>query len=621
MLKKHLFMRSRSRIAKNMNALLFCVLGIFLFWLQIRHLSFEYTPGQWTMLGSMFAASLVLYFYTFQIPPEGNKQSMDSAVYLACLFIFGTPAALALLFLSSLLFALVERKVSGWKHFTNFSIYAIMICGAGAVFRGLGGQLGQLENQHLLSYVGALIIYFALNVLCIGIYYYMADRSQIVDMLRGLLRESALVYTCILILSLVLTVLIENNGVTGLVLFLGISIFLSHLFKKLFDMYLQLQERAIRDQRTGLFNHSYFENLLEHEIRLARSEGTPLSLAMIDIDDFKRFNDHFGHLEGDKLLGLLGSILKEEADQAGITASRYGGEEFTLLMPGYTEQEALAFVNRLRKKVNDTPFAGVEILPHACLSFSAGIAGYHIDIHDKSMLVLQADQALYDAKKQGKNVAYIYGSSVPLEQEIEIAQDVRDIEQLLNLFLYKDINTFKHSKRVFRYAMDMSLMLKLDPKTRRQFVLGALIHDIGKLEIPWEILNKRGKLTPEEWEAVRKHVNWGKEMAITSDKFKDLAPYIELHHERFDGTGYPHGYKGAEIPPLCRMLTIIDSFDAMTSERPYQPTKSVQEAVEELRRCSGTQFDPELAGLFIGYIKEKGGFVPDAGGSDHAVPN
>ncbi len=132
-----------------------------------------------------------------------------------------------------------------------------------------------MENRHLLSYVGALIIYFAVNVLCIGIYYYLTDRSRIGATVRGLLQESALVYTCILILSLVLTILIENNGVTGLVLFLGISIFLSHLFKKLFDMYLQLQERAIRDQRTGLFNHSYFESLLEDEIRQARSEGSP----------------------------------------------------------------------------------------------------------------------------------------------------------------------------------------------------------------------------------------------------------------------------------------------------------------------------------------------------------
>ncbi|MDR0269077.1 diguanylate cyclase [Paenibacillus sp.] len=608
MLKKRLF--KESWVTKNLNALLFSVLGTFLFWLSIRHLPLDYTAKQWAVLGSMFIASLILYFYTFQIPPEGSKQSMDSAVYLACLFIFGTPSALALLFLSTLVFAFIERKITWWKHLTNFSLYTIMIFGAGTVFNRFGGRLGQLENSHLLSYVGALVIYFVLNVLCIGIYYYMADRSSIHRILKGYLRESAIVYLCILILSLVLTILIVNNGIAGLILFLGISIFLSHLFKKLFDMYLQLQERAIRDQRTGLFNHSYFESLLEMEIQYAHNEDTPLSLAMIDIDDFKRFNDHFGHLEGDKLLGLLGSILNEEATQAGVTASRYGGEEFTLLMPGYTEKEALVFVNHLRKRVNDTPFAGVEVLPHACLSFSAGISGYHIDIHDKSLLVLQADQALYDAKKQGKNIAYIYGSSMPLEQEIEIAQDVRDIEQLLNLFLYKDINTFKHSKRVYRYAMDVGMILKLDAGTHRQFALGALIHDIGKLEIPWETLNKKGKLTPDEWEVVKKHVNWGKEIAMTNDKFKELAPYIELHHERFDGKGYPNGYKGAEIPLLCRMLTIIDSFDAMTSERPYQATKSIQEAVEELRFCSGTQFDPDLTRLFIDYIEGKTGLTP-----------
>lgn len=608
MLKNHPLMKSW--ISKNMNALLFCILGTFLFLFNISHLSLHYAADQWELLGSMFGASLILYFYTFQIPPEGSKQSMDSAVYLACLFIFGTSAALALLLLSSLIFAACERKVSWWKHLTNFSIYTIMISGAGAVFQGLGGQLGQLQNVHLPSYVGALIVYFTLNVLCIAIYYYMIDRSDIYRMLKGLLQESILVYFCILILSLVLTIMIVNNGITGLVLFLGISIFLSHLFKKLFEMYLQLQERAIRDQRTGLYNHSYFENLLEKEIKFARSEGAPLSLAMIDIDDFKRYNDHFGHLQGDKLLGLLGSILKETAAQAGITASRYGGEEFTLLMPGYNEHEALLLVNALRKKVNDTPFEGVEVLPHACLSFSAGISSYHIDIHDKSQLVLQADEALYDAKKQGKNLAYIYGSSLPMEQELEIAQDVRDIEQLLKLFLYKDINTFKHSKRVFRYAMDISLLLKLDGPARRQFVLGALIHDIGKLEIPWEILNKKEALTPEEWQAVKKHVNWGKEMAMTNDKFKELSPYIELHHERFDGTGYPHGYKGPEIPMLCRMLTVIDSFDAMTSERPYQATKSFQEAIQELRLCSGTQFDPELVELFIRYIEGESGLVP-----------
>lgn len=206
----------------------------------------------------------------------------------------------------------------------------------------------------------------------------------------------------------------------------------------------------------------------------------------------------------------------------------------------------------------------------------------------------QADQALYYAKKQGKNMVHIYGHQSLLEQDIDFSQDVRDIEQQLNLFMYKDMETFKHSKRVFRYAMDISELLQLDSLSKRQFTLGALIHDIGKLEIPWSILNKKEKLTPEEWEMVKWHVTWGKQMAMTNDKFKDLSAYIELHHERYDGKGYPHGFKGEEIPKLCRMLTIIDSFDAMTTERPYQPTKSVEEAIVELKACAGSQFDPEL---------------------------
>lgn len=151
----------------------------------------------------------------------------------------------------------------------------------------------------------------------------------------------------------------------------------------------------------------------------------------------------------------------------------------------------------------------------------------------------------------------------------------------LNLFRYKDMDTFKHSKRVYKYALDISELLALDNAEKRRFVLGALIHDIGKLEIPWSILNKKDKLTAEEWETIKGHVTWGKKMVITNDRFADLIPYIELHHERYDGKGYPYGLKGNEIPRLCRMLTVIDSFDAMTTERPYQETKNVEEAIRE----------------------------------------
>jgi HD-GYP domain-containing protein (c-di-GMP phosphodiesterase class II) len=153
--------------------------------------------------------------------------------------------------------------------------------------------------------------------------------------------------------------------------------------------------------------------------------------------------------------------------------------------------------------------------------------------------------------------------------------------------------------------MEMAEYLDLRGEDRRLLALGAFIHDIGKLEIPRDILNKKSKLTGDEWEIVKKHVIWGKEIVSVTGKFKDLVPLVELHHERFDGNGYPNGLKGEEIPRLARLLSIIDSFDAMTTERPYQETKSFFDALREIQRCAGTQFDPDLAAQFIDYIKGK----------------
>lgn len=302
---------------------------------------------------------------------------------------------------------------------------------------------------------------------------------------------------------LVLTVLLFYNGITGLALFLGLSVLISYSFKRLFSMYRDIEERANRDQRTGLFNHSYFEAALEEEMRRSQTGGSALSLAMIDIDDFKKYNDHFGHLKGDGLIVFLAELLKKETGSTDIIVSRYGGEEFTLLMPGYDTVTAKQFIEKLRKTLNNSIFEGSEIFPQGCLAFSAGVAGYRPDVHFKSELVDHADQALYYAKKQGKNMVHVYGNQSLLERDIDFSQDVRDIEQQLNLFMYKDLETFKHSKRVFRYAMDISELLELDNLTKRQFTLGALIHDIGKLEIPWGILNKKDKLAPEEWEMVK----------------------------------------------------------------------------------------------------------------------
>ncbi|MGX1831124.1 bifunctional diguanylate cyclase/phosphohydrolase [Paenibacillus taichungensis] len=578
-------------------------IGIFLYMNKWSYL--HLSSDEWVMVYTMLGAALILDYFTFQIPPKGNQQSMDSSVYLACIFMFGGAFSLSVLLPVSLILLIKDRKLTWWKHIVNFSIYSLMIAGAAYVFTWTGGIPGALDGYNLLPYFAALAAYFIINTITLGLFFHFSTKDALQQMKRVFVTESLLVYLCTLILALVLTILVVHNGVLGLLLYLSLSILLSHAFKQLFVMYQSIEEKANTDQRTGLFNHSHFESMLETELGNARSQGTPLSLGLIDIDDFKKYNDRFGHLQGDSLLALLGDFLSRKTEGTQVTAFRYGGEEFTLLMPGMDLDEAYAFMNKLRKQLNDTPFEGVEVFPHGCLSFSAGVARYEIDMYNKSQLVDQADKALYYAKKQGKNNVHRHGSNDGMEQEIDLVQDVRDIEQQLNLFRYKDMDTFKHSKRVYKYALDLSELLELDNVEKRNFVLGALIHDIGKLEIPWSILNKKEKLTAEEWETIKGHVIWGKKMAMTNERFADLIPYIELHHERYDGAGYPYGLKGSEIPRLCRMLTVIDSFDAMTTERPYQETKNVDEAIKELQMCSGSQFDPELAELFIRYIQKR----------------
>ncbi|MGP0579705.1 bifunctional diguanylate cyclase/phosphohydrolase [Paenibacillus peoriae] len=582
-----------------------CLAGVIVLLYTNQWSFLHYTTTEWVTIYSLLGAVLILEHFTFQLPPASNKQSMDSSVYLACIFVHGTEIAILILLLNVIIAMFRHTELSWWKHTANFSIYALSIFLSSTVFELSGGTQGALNQDHFASYLLALICYFAVNTITLGIYFYIAYKGSFNELKQAFLAESLLVYLCTLILSLVLTTLIYDNGILGLLLFLGLSMLLSHAFKQMFTLYREIEEKANMDRRTGLYNHSYFENTLEAELNISRSENTPLSLALIDIDDFKKYNDHFGHLKGDQLLGFLGEFLKKETSGTHITVSRYGGEEFTLLMPAHTAEQAYEIVNAIRKRLNDSRYEGVEIFPHGCLSFSAGIAQSRIDIYDKSQLVDLADKALYYAKKQGKNIVHTHGSLNEVEREVDLGQDIRDLEQQLNLFLYKDINTFKHSKRVFRYAADMSDVLQLGPEDKRRFILGALIHDIGKLEIPWNILNKKEKLSAEEWQMVQAHVMWGKRIVEANERFIDLVPFVELHHERYDGGGYPFGFKGEQIPRLCRMLTIIDSFDAMTTERPYQPTKTFEEAIEELRACSGSQFDPKLTATFIHYIQHK----------------
>ncbi|MBT2719517.1 diguanylate cyclase [Bacillus sp. ISL-46] len=557
---------------------------------------------------TLVGAILLLNHYTIPIPPDGNSISMDSAIYLASIFLFGLNFTLEVLLINSVIYAIYKRKIVWWKHLFNFSIYSIMMILSYFLFTSTNGVVGDINTGNLLPYILSLSAYFILNTILISLYFLLLQTESSIKLMTGIVRDKTFLvsYLCTLLLSLVLGILIQVNPILGLVMFVCISILLSVAFNEHFRLFQETLDKANKDTLTGLNNHGYFKEILEKEVAIAKETDQPLSVVILDIDDFKKFNDLYGHIQGDHLLQEFGAILKTESDAANFIVARYGGEEFSIIMPNTDRKTAYSFMNELRKKVNDTYYKGVERLPYGCLSFSSGIAECEKETYNISELLNKADQAMYAAKNQGKNLVQIYNghSEYSVHHSLSLEKELEEAEFQLKIFLSKDVYTYRHSKRVYQYAVDFSRMLNLSIHERKTLILGALVHDIGKIEIPREILNKKGKLEPHEWELMKKHVTYGKEIISTNKKLEDLIPLVELHHERYDGNGYPYGLAGKSIPKLARILCVIDSFDAMTTERPYQKTKTFHEAIAELRDCSGKQFDPQFIEPFIAMIKE-----------------
>ncbi|WP_033843815.1 bifunctional diguanylate cyclase/phosphohydrolase [Geobacillus icigianus] len=579
------------------------LITLFIFWAEDVFVT--QSLRDWVFVYILSSAVLLLSYFSIHLPPKDNSFSMDSAIYLAVVFLYGIDMALKVLFISILVEFLYKRKMEWWKHLSNFSIYSLMIAGSYYSFLFFGGDIGEIRTDNLFPYVASLLTYFIVNITLIFTFFFFLGRVYRGAFNLGVLLESVVGYLVTLILSLVLAILLTKEQYFGLFLFTILVIVFSVVFRKFLYLHQLVSNRANKDHLTGLCNHGYFKETLKQQFSDCKVLKQPLTLAFLDLDDFKKYNDRNGHLQGDRLLTFFGKLLQNAVEGTNFTVARYGGEEFAILMPNTIKDEAYVFLNRLRKEVNDTYFEGVEHIPYRCLSFSCGIAEMEKDMYESEELIHRADQALYYAKAQGKNNVQLYDKHHMRLDEIRFKQDLEALEQQVKFFLSKDVYTYRHSKRVFKYALEFgSRLSELTDHERQTLILGALIHDIGKIEVPRDILNKRGKLEKHEWEIIKKHVTWGREIVAEEKRFDDLLPLIELHHERYDGRGYPYGLKGEEIPKLARILCIIDSFDAMTTERPYQPTKTFEEALEEIKRCAGTQFDPVYAAKFIAFVRE-----------------
>lgn len=368
------------------------------------------------------------------------------------------------------------------------------------------------------------------------------------------------------------------------------------------DYNLKLKELAVKDGLTGLFNHRSFQDVLDLYITNSQKEDKEVSLLFMDIDNFKNYNDVNGHQKGDLLLTKLGEILMNTVGELGVVA-RYGGEEFAIILYDQTEEAALNLGELIRQNIQQTYFTGQDYQPNKNITVSIGVATYPKVAKNKKQLIELADNALYRAKYFDKNrVERYYNILDEIDNSID-KKALGSIASMLNKINKKDKYTYGHSERVVIYAKKFATYLNLDEQAKKDLLLAAYLHDIGKLEISKELLNKREKLSQSEFNILRQHPTLGADLVSKIKDFNAVEPIIKYHHEKYDGTGYPCNLKGDQIPYLARILTIVDSFDAMTSKRPYNIRKDYNQAIVELKKCAGIHFDADLAYKFIDMLQ------------------
>jgi diguanylate cyclase (GGDEF)-like protein len=350
----------------------------------------------------------------------------------------------------------------------------------------------------------------------------------------------------------------------------------------------RLQALSVTDSLTGLKNHGFFFDRLAEELERASRYSRPLAVIIADIDDFKQVNDAFGHAAGDAVLRSLGDVFRTQLREVDL-ACRIGGEEFGFLLPETDEEGGMRAAERIRSAVET--FAIPEV---GRVTVSLGVAVFPEHATERDELLESADTALYQAKHEGKNCSRLAGDSA-LTVQLTRARPTTGpvVGALLAALRMRVPYLAEHSVRVAELAPLIGAGMGLSVARLGRLRLAALLHDVGMLGVPDSILIKPGPLDEAEWDIVRDHPRNGHDLVVDA-VHAEVAEAVVSHHERMDGTGYPRGLSGEDIPLLARILLAADAFDAMTMPRSYQRPLEPPEALAELRRHAGTQFDPEV---------------------------
>jgi diguanylate cyclase (GGDEF)-like protein/putative nucleotidyltransferase with HDIG domain len=377
----------------------------------------------------------------------------------------------------------------------------------------------------------------------------------------------------------------------------------------------RLAALATIDPLTSLPNHRTVIARVEEELSLCQHAQRSCAFLFLDIDHFKHINDTWGHRAGDEILREVGRRLMSTVRQEDFVG-RYGGEEFAIVLANTRLEEAKQTAERLCKALAKDPCLWEPGEAQSTVSIqitgSFGIAVYQLHGTTRETLIEAADSAMYQAKHSGRNCFCVAGDEFaeagkkPETNSDRQTQETQVIQALLAAANAHDLETSAHALRMMQMVEAIASQLGCSKEEIYLIRVAALLHDIGKIGVPDHILHKPGPLTDEEWAVMRRHPKIGHQiLAQVGKKFELVSHIVVAHHERWDGRGYPYGLSEDMIPLGARILTVADSYDAMTSDRPYRAALPAPEAMAELRSCSGYQFDPRVVEAFIQVLEKQ----------------
>jgi len=541
-------------------------------------------------LAALTAAATLAERFPVPINAEtgGGVLSLTFVFAVAAIVLFGwAPGALLLLTATSLVQLAQHRPLQ--RIAFNVAVLALVALAAGALIAPIHGHgVGALVARVVLAATADNVV----NIVLISAAIALSSGQPYLQLMRTHVRATIVPFAFMASAALMLVVLWERAPVLSVAL-VGPLLAIA-LYQRSTHRALRAMRLALTDPLTGLGNHRHFHERLQRELLSAEEQARPLTLCFVDIDDFKKINDRYGHPSGDRVLSQVATRLRQ-----GGEAYRLGGDEFALLFVDHDEGMALAAANSIVERIATVDFDHI-----GTVTVSAGLATFPMQGHGRDELIRLADSALYWAKEHGKNRVRLYRPEVVELSELkrlaagpDKAARYRAAASLAKAVDARDTYTGSHSERVGELSAKVATRLGLGAEQVELTRLAGSLHDLGKLAIPEEILRKPGTLTDSERLVLERHPQIGFRM-LDSLGVDPVADLVLHHHERWDGTGYPDGLRGEQIPLGARIIFVTDAYDAMTSDRIYRPKRSTQAALVELERCAGTQFDPGIVAAF-----------------------